>query len=47
MHARIEAIEQHVEGSSAEVRRIKAQLDHIEEGIGYLAAALLGGSAPD
>jgi hypothetical protein len=43
LHARIEAIEQHVEGSSAELRAIRAQLDHLEDGIGYLAAGLLGG----
>lgn len=43
MHARIEAIEEHVESSAGELKRLRAQLDHIEDGIGYLAAALLGG----
>jgi hypothetical protein len=44
LHARIEAIEQHVINTAADVRRLAAELEHLDESIGYLAAALLGGS---
>lgn len=47
LHARVEAIEQHVVGTAAEIRRLTADLEHLDESIGYLAAALLGGSVQD
>lgn len=40
---RLQALERSMEVVLADVQRVRAQLDHLEEGMGYLMSGLLGG----